>query len=94
MKKKLTIQLLTIAIAIIAFSATEAAAQKRLKFDKNGNAKVSSNVKANKSVTYSISGKDFRKLDIKQTKGGILDTRSDVGANFYPAGTQAAILFD
>lgn len=66
--KKLIIQFLCLAMAVIAFSATEIYAQKRIKFDRNGKAKFSSMVKAKESVTYSLSGKDFEKATLGFTK--------------------------
>ncbi len=43
--KKLTLQLLTLTIAIIAFSATDAFAQKPITLDANGKAKISATIK-------------------------------------------------
>ena len=72
--KKLTIQLLTIAIAVIAFSATDALAQKAINLDANGRATISATIKPWKveegqTPIWSISGKNFGNLSIKQTRG-------------------------
>jgi hypothetical protein len=72
--KKLTIQLLTIAIAVFVFSVTEAVAQKRVNLDRNGKATIDAVIKPWKveegeKPTWSISGKKFNNLSIKQTKG-------------------------
>jgi hypothetical protein len=72
--KKLTLQVLTLTIAIIAFSATDAIAQKRINLDKNGKAKISSMIESMKlsdiKYTWSISGKQFSSFQVKQTNSG------------------------
>ena len=87
--KKLTIQLLTIAIAVIAFSATESFAQRRINLDASGQATINATIKPWKveegSSSWSISGKQFGNLSIKQTRAKSSNTRFDAEANFYRA---------
>lgn len=80
--KKLTIYLLT--IAIMTFSVTETIAQ-RIKL-KNGKAKVSAMVKANSKKTFTVSGKDFKVLKIKQTKGEKFSYEIRRGNEFLSSG--------
>ncbi len=72
--KKLTLQLLTLTFAIIAFSATDAFAQRRISLDATGKAKISATIKPIKfdydPISWSIPGKQFRTLQIKQTNSG------------------------
>ncbi|MBK9165818.1 MAG: hypothetical protein IPM21_18290 [Acidobacteria bacterium] len=88
--KKLTLRFLTIAIAVIAFSATEAIAQKRINLDSNGKATVSATVQPWKlgdiKEVWSISGKQFRNLSIKQTKGGKFKYEIHRGSQFLSSG--------
>jgi hypothetical protein len=63
--KKITIQFMCLAMVIMALSVTETFAQQiRLK---DGKATVRATIGANSEKTYTISGKDFRALSIKQT---------------------------
>lgn len=82
--KKLTIQFLTIAIAVIVFSVTDAVAQKRINLE-NGNATVSATVTGNKEV-WSFSGKQFSKVNIKQTNGGKFKYEIRRGSEFLSSG--------
>ncbi|MEK7725209.1 MAG: hypothetical protein AAB336_12715 [Acidobacteriota bacterium] len=89
--KKLTIQFLTIAIAVIAFSATDAIAQKRINLDSNGKATISATIKPWKveeaeKPNWSISGKKFQNLSIKQTKGGKFKYEIRRGSEFLSSG--------
>lgn len=89
--KKLTIQFLTIAIAVIAFSATDAIAQKRINLDSNGKATISATIKPWKveeaeMPRWSISGKQFSNLSIKQTKGGKFKYEIRRGSEFLSSG--------
>lgn len=89
--KKLTIQLLTIAIAVIAFSATDAVAQKRINLDSNGKATISATIKPWKveeaeMPRWSISGKQFETLTVKQTKGGKFKYEIRRGNEFLSSG--------
>ena len=88
--KKLTIRLLTIAIAVIAFSATESFAQKRINLDANGSTTISATIKPWKveegSSSWSISGKQFANLSIKQTRGGKFKYEIRRGSEFLSSG--------
>ena len=89
--KKLTIRLLTIAIAVIAFSATDAIAQKRIKLDENGSATISATIKPWKVeeaefASWTISGKQFSNLSIKQTIGGKFKYEIRRGSEFLSSG--------
>ena len=66
--KKLTIQFLGLAMIIIVFSVTDSFAQ-RISFS-GGSAKVSTKIGADSSKTFTVSGKDFGKMTIKQTNRG------------------------
>ncbi len=83
--KKLTIQVSTITLAIMAFTVTVVYAQKRIIL-KNGKAKVSATVKANDKITFTVSGKDFRQLSIRQTKGGKFKYEIRRGSEFLSSG--------
>jgi hypothetical protein len=89
--KKLTIQLLTIAFAIFVFSATDAIAQKRINLDANGKATINATIKPWKieegeNPHWSISGKQFENLSIKQTKGGKFKYEIRRGSEFLSSG--------
>lgn len=88
--KKLTLRFLTIAVAVIAFSATEAIAQKRINLDANGKATISATVQPWKlgdiKEVWSISGKQFRNLSIKQTRGGKFKYEIRRGSQFLSSG--------
>ena len=74
--KKRTIQLLALTIAIVTFSANGAFAQKSIKLDANGKAKITAVITPVKpgdisdKNSWSISGKLFSNLQIKQTNSG------------------------
>ncbi len=57
--KKLTIQFLTIALAIIAFSATDTFAQNQVNFNDQGKAQTKVNLEAGSKYTYKVSGFSF-----------------------------------
>jgi len=61
--KKLTISIIT--LAVVTLSVAGVSAQKLLKL-KNGKATVRATIGAKKSTTWNISGKQFKKLSIKQ----------------------------
>ncbi len=89
--KNLTLQILTLTIAIIALSATDAMAQKRINLDKNGKATISATIKPWKveegqTSTWSISGKTFGTLSIKQTSGGKFKYELRRGNEFLSSG--------
>lgn len=88
--KKLTIQFLSIAIAVIVFSATDAIAQKRINLNKDGKATISATLKPWKvgdiSGEWMISGKKFEKLSIKQTKGEKFKYEIRRGSEFLSSG--------
>ena len=88
--KKLTIQFLIIAIAVIVFSVTDAVAQKRINLDSNGKATISATIKPWKleegSSSWSISGKQFQNLSITQTKGGKFKYEIRRGSEFLSSG--------
>ena len=89
--KKLTLRFLIIAIAVIAFSATDAIAQKRINLDSNGKATIGATIKPWKveeaeSASWSISGKQFEKLSIRQTKGGKFKYEIRRGSQFLSSG--------
>lgn len=69
MTNKLPIQLLAIAIVVLAFSAADASAQSSINLDSSGRASLRATVGANGKYTWKISGKKFTKLDIRQTSG-------------------------
>ncbi len=71
-------------ITIMAFSVTETYAQ-RIKL-KNGKAKVHATVKANGKKVFTVSGRDFRKLNIRQTKGGKFKYEIRRGSQFLSSG--------
>ena len=90
--KKLTIQLLALAIAITTFSATETFAQKSIKLDANGKAKITAMIKpvkpgenSDKDI-WSISGKKFNTLQIKQTNSGKFKYEIRRGNEFLSSG--------
>lgn len=87
--KKLTIQFLI--IAVIAFSATDAFAQKRINLDATGKATISATIKPVKmgdiaQSVWSISGKQFGKLQIKQTNSGKFKYEIRRGSEFLSSG--------
>lgn len=92
--KKFTIYLLSIAIIVVAFSVSEAIAQKPIKLDKTGKAKISATIKPWKlgdikgkaRVNWSISGKQFSNLQIKQTKGEKFKFEIRRGGEFLSSG--------
>ena len=84
--KKLTIQFLTIAIAVLVFSVTDTLAQ-RIKL-KDGQARINTTVKANGKKTFTISGRDFRSLRIRQTKGGKFRYEIRRGSQLLSSGHQ------
>ncbi len=88
--KKLTVQVLTIAFAVIAFSATDALAQGRITLDANGKATINATVKPWKveegSSNWTISGNQFSNLSIKQTKGGKFKYEIRRGSEFLSSG--------
>ncbi len=90
--KKITIQLVSLAIAIIAFSATEAVAQKRIKFDKNGKAKVSATIKAKSGVSFTISGREFKNVSIRCLKCEGLGFELRRGSEFLSSGHTANVI--
>lgn len=87
--KKLTIQLLTIAFAVIVFSATDAVAQRGITL-KDGKATVSATIEPSKGevspAQWSISGKQFSNLSIKQTNGGKFKYEIRRGNEFLSSG--------
>jgi len=90
--KKLTIQLLALAIAITTFSATETFAQKTIKLDANCKAKITAMIKpvkpgdnSDKDI-WSISGKQFSNLQIKQTNSGKFKYEIRCGNEFLSSG--------
>ena len=88
--KKLTLQFLTLTIAIIAFSATDASAQRPINLDKNGKAKISATIQSMKlgdiKSTWSISGKRFGSLQINQTNTGSFKYEIRRGNSFLSSG--------
>lgn len=88
--KKLTFQSACIALIIIAFSATDAFAQKTIKLDANGKAKISATIKPWKveemSSGWKISGKQFSTLQIKQTNSGKFKYEIRRGNEFLSSG--------
>ncbi len=86
MMKKLTIQFLTIAMVIVAFSVIETYAQKCIRFNRNGKAKIRTKIKAHGRKSYVVSGKDFRKLTIKQFRGGKFRYVIRRGSEFLSSG--------
>jgi len=89
--KTLTLRVLTIAIAVMAFSATEAIAQKRINLDANGKATISATIKPWKveeaeMPRWSISGKQFGTLSITQTRGGKFKYEIRRGSQFLSSG--------
>lgn len=89
--KKLTLQLFAFTIAVIAFSATEAIAQKRINLDSNGKASISATIKPwkleeGKKEGWSISGNQFNTLSIKQTKGRNFKYEIRRGSQFLSSG--------
>lgn len=87
--KKLTLQLLALTIAIFAFSATDAVAQKRITLDANGKATISATIKpwkVEEMEGWTISGKQFGKLQIKQTNSGKFKYEIRRGSSFLSRG--------
>ncbi len=88
--KKLTIQLFTIAVAVIIFSATDILAQKRITLDSSGKATISATIKPFKPGNFverwSISGGQFDKLTIRQTSGGKFKYEIRRGGEFLSSG--------
>lgn len=82
--KKLTIKVLCLALVVMTFSATETFAQ-RIKF-KNGKAKVSATVQSNGKKVFTVSGRDFGKLSIKQTNGEKFKYEIRRGSEFLSSG--------
>lgn len=69
MMKRSMIQFLGVTIAVVAVLATEAAAQKRIRFNSSGKATIGENVDAERSLKYSVAGKDFQRLGLRQKSG-------------------------
>ncbi|MGE3465926.1 MAG: hypothetical protein AB7J13_03250 [Pyrinomonadaceae bacterium] len=89
--KKIYIHFLAIAIAVIAFSATEAIAQKRINLDSNGKATISATIKPWKveegpDPKWTISGSQFGNLSIKQTRGTKFKYEIRRGNSFLSSG--------
>jgi hypothetical protein len=82
--KKITIQILCLAMVVVAFSVTETFAQ-RIRF-KNGKAKVSANVKANGKKTFTVSGSKFKNLTFRQTGGRKFKYEISRGSKFLSSG--------
>lgn len=72
-------------IMLTAFS-TDSFAQKKIKFDREGKATISTTVKANSKVIYYISGKDFTSLFIKQNEGDKFTYELRRGSEFLSSG--------
>jgi len=64
--KKLTAQFLIVIFAVLTLTATSVYAQKKLLKLKKGTTTVRATIGADKSATWNISGKQFKKLSIKQ----------------------------
>lgn len=84
--KKLTLQLLTLIIAITVFSATSVFAQTRITFNSQGTATLSGTAKPKSQLSGIISGKDFATANIKVTKGGKLKYEIRRGNEFLSSG--------
>ncbi len=81
---------MSLAIAIIAFSATDALAQKTIELDKSGEATLSATIKPWKlgdiKEVWSISGTKFSNLNIKQTNSGKFKYEIHRGGEFLSSG--------
>lgn len=80
-----------IAFAVIVFSAPDAVAQKRINLNSNGKATISStiqpwNIEEAEKAIWTISGKQFSNLSIKQTKGGKFKYEIRRGSKFLSSG--------
>ncbi len=87
--KRLTIQFFAIAFAVIVFSATDAVAQGRVNFNSSGTATISATIKPMKTGdthAWSISGKQFDKLNFKQTNSGKFKYEIRRGSSFLSSG--------
>ena len=82
--KKLTIQFLCLTLILMAISVNETFAQ-RIRF-KDGKAKVRAKIKANSEKIYTISGKDFKKLRIRQKRGGKFKYEIRLGSELLSSG--------
>lgn len=82
--KKITIQLLCLTLAVMVFAVTETFAQ-RISL-KNGKANVQATLKANGEKTFTISGREFANLKIRQTNGGKFGYEIKRGSEFLSSG--------
>ncbi len=71
---------------LLAVSSTDSFAQKKIKFDREGKATVSTTVKANSKLIYSVSGKEFATLQITQTAGVDFKYELKRGSEFLSSG--------
>ncbi len=86
MRNKLTIHLLAIAFFVIVVSVTDMVAQSPIRLDSGGRASIRGTVGANGKYTWRISGKDFTKLQIKQTSGARLRYEAREGSQVLVKG--------
>lgn len=86
MRNKLTIQLLAIAVFVIAVSVSGTFAQSPIRLDSSGRATLRGTAGANGKYTWRISGKDFTKLQIKQTSGAGLRYEAREGSQVLVKG--------
>ena len=89
--KKVTTQFLIVMFAVVTLTVTNIYAQNLVRL-KNGKATVRAKIAANSSVTWSISGKKFQKLWIKQKgrKGFRYEIRH--GSEFLSRGHTTGII--
>lgn len=71
---------------MLAASSTDSFAQKKIKFDREGKATISTTVKANSKVMYAVSGKEFSNLQITQTAGESFKYEIKRGSEFLSSG--------
>ncbi len=82
--KKLTVQFLCLTMVIMAISVTETFAQ-RIRF-KNGKATVRAKIAAKGKKTFTISGKDCRKITTKQKNNERFKYEIKRGSEFLSSG--------
>lgn len=79
-------QLLAIAVFVIAVYVTDTFGQSPIRLDSGGRASIKGTVGANGKYTWRISGKDFTKLQIKQTSGAGLRFEAREGSQVLSKG--------
>ena len=83
--KKLTVGVFLAMLTVVCVSGNPYA-QKRIKLNKHGKARISARIKPKSNLVYSISGRAFKNLRIQQTKGWNLNYETRRGKKIIASG--------